>query len=276
MYFADFSFNVFSHNFQEAKNNYTNLHTLLYSLRPIYNFTAASTIKLLPDPRNRYGLISVSFAGLPKLADDNILDIYVSNFAYTINKDMGFVKATGKDFNPFAAEDKPLVPVSFRIDLSGQLLLTLDAGTNLGGSASGGGSAASGGGSAAAAGGSAAAAGGSAAAAAAGGSASGGNFTAQLASWVGSTDPKYQSEVVTIAKSLVGETKFQEISEDSAKLQSVITKAKEAKDRFLMNPDGSPSTWNGKQNRAYTPEEQQTANSELGTIKMELLRITGG
>lgn len=118
LYSVDLSFNVFSDNENEAKTNYTKLHTLIKGIRPNYSFDSRIN-KLRPKPSNKFGLISISFAGLPKLSTNSFIDVYVTNFAFTFNKDMGYIKTK------WPAKSDYLVPISYKVDLAGKLLLPL-------------------------------------------------------------------------------------------------------------------------------------------------------
>lgn len=134
-YSVDFSFNVFAEDRDEAMDNYDQLHRLLQTAKPSYTFV---NNQYLPNADNIFGLISLKFSGLPKLSKrSDELDIYITNFAYTINKDMGFIEIPyDPEFdeldtahttrNNLSGGNNRLLPIAFKIDLSGRVLLSLD------------------------------------------------------------------------------------------------------------------------------------------------------
>lgn len=131
-YSVDLSFNVFSEDRQEAIENYDKLHKLLNVVKPNYRFV---NNQYLPVAGNIFGLVSIKFSGLPRLSKQkDELDIYITNFAYTINKDMGFLELP---YNPFDSKDPDrtqlfvsgknmLMPIAYRLDISGRVLLPLE------------------------------------------------------------------------------------------------------------------------------------------------------
>jgi hypothetical protein len=134
-YSVDFSFNVFAEDRDEAMDNYDQLHRLLQTVKPSYTFV---NNQYLPNADNIFGLISLKFSGLPKLSKrSDELDIYITNFAYTINKDMGFIEipyepkfdeldTAPTTRNNLSGDNNRLLPIAFKIDLSGRVLLSLD------------------------------------------------------------------------------------------------------------------------------------------------------
>jgi len=130
-YSVDFSFNVFAEDRDESFQNYDKLHDLLKIIKPTYKTISD---QYLPNAGNIFGLIQVQFAGLPKISKRPELDIYVTNFAFNLNQDMGFLQAP---YNPddrtnenrqllYAPGEQLLVPVAYRVDISGRVLLPLE------------------------------------------------------------------------------------------------------------------------------------------------------
>ncbi len=91
-YNVDFSFNVFAEDREQAILNYDDLHILLHMMKPNYNFAYSQYI---PRPENLFGNIKIQFEGMPQLRKDGekALPVYVTNFNYQINKDLGYILA---------------------------------------------------------------------------------------------------------------------------------------------------------------------------------------
>lgn len=122
------SFNVFSEYREEAIENYDNLHTILNALKPSYTEIAG---QYLPSQNNTFGLISLNFKGLPRIksgTDD--LKIHLTQFSYTINKDMGYIEVpydlSGNDrYNKLYSEgNMRLVPIAYKLSITGRLQLS--------------------------------------------------------------------------------------------------------------------------------------------------------
>lgn len=129
-YSVDFSFNVFAEDREEAAENYDKLHSLLNIVKPNYKFT---NNQYLPMAGNIFGLIQIQFSGLPKLSKNDALDIYVTNFAYNINKDMGYLQMPYAPNNQtpdrsqlYVSGSNVLIPIAYRLDISGRVLLPLE------------------------------------------------------------------------------------------------------------------------------------------------------
>lgn len=88
-YNMDFSFNLFSENETEAAENYFNVMKLLFLLRPKYQL---KNNQYIPDAKNLFGLISLKYDGMIPLRynGNNEMRMYVTNFSYQINKDLGY------------------------------------------------------------------------------------------------------------------------------------------------------------------------------------------
>ena len=223
-YNVDFSFNVFSEYREEAIDNYDKLHDLFASVKPNYRYI---NNQLLPNSENIFGLLSVSFRGLPRLSKANSeLDIYITNFAYNINKDMGYIQIP---YDPFIKNDSDrnllyknnekssLVPIAYKIDLSGRVLLPIEEAANVPGYTK---------------------------------VQSTKNEKAQtdvVSSTVGG-DQKYQDEIFNMMKNIVGQDAFSNLPE--SKQRDVLKKIKSAKDSFILDPNGNPSK-RGKDGKQY-------------------------
>lgn len=216
-YQVDFSFNVFAEDREEAIQNYDQLHSLLQTVKPSYKYV---NNQYLPNAGNIFGLLSVEFSGLPRLSKrSSKLDIYVTNFAYTINKDMGYLQAPYNPYDKnspdrsqlFVTGQNNLIPIAYKLDISGRVLLSLDEsikgtdGTN--------------------------------------GAVAAANKNVKsytdILNKLG-TDPAYQEQIINIAKTLVGD-KLYDLS--TSKLESVLKKVKQGKDKYLIGLDGQLSKY---------------------------------
>jgi len=90
IYNVDFSFNVFSEDLEEAVQNYVYLHKLFNIIKPSYKI---KNNQYIPNSENIFGLLDIFFKGLPVLGVTEWLPVYVTNFNYQINKEMGFIEA---------------------------------------------------------------------------------------------------------------------------------------------------------------------------------------
>jgi hypothetical protein len=147
-YSVDFSFNVFSEDREEAFDNYDQLHKLLYLLKPSYTQIGN---QLLPKSSNIFGIITLQFDGLPRISKTvKELTIYVNNFSYEVNKETGYIHApynpivlqgTGEQQQKIQEEkinrqnfytqgQMSLVPVAYKLNISGKVLLSLDESIN--------------------------------------------------------------------------------------------------------------------------------------------------
>ncbi len=153
-YIVDFSFNVLAENEEEVVQNYIYLHKLFNMIKPTYNVKNGQYIA---DPKNIFGNVRLAFSGLPKLTKSaNSVDLYVTNFGYQINKDMGFIDAhypydylgeelkeetegtttQGSDdrrridydptgFTSVRRLNYRLLPIGYKLDISGRVQLSL-------------------------------------------------------------------------------------------------------------------------------------------------------
>lgn len=224
-YTVDFSFNVFAETLEEAKQNYNKLHDLLNSVKPSYNYLNS---QLLPYSQNIFGLLSVHFLGIPRLSKTTRdLDIYVTNFVYSMNKDMGFVQDNNNE----------LIPVAYKIDLSGRVLLSIDESANIPDYKK---------------------------VVATDTPA----FTDILKQTVGG-DEKYQQDILNMAKNIIGE-KFTTLTE--AIQRQILKELKQAKDSFILDETGQPSKW-GRNKKPYSADDlrqvSSNANNYITSIKQK-------
>lgn len=113
-------FNVFSEDLDEAQRNYSLLHKLVQHIKPVYTYERGQYIA---DVRNNTGIIAVRFAGLPKIhstTDD--LKIHLTSFAFSVNKEMGYIQTDYSGSNNESVSDK-LVPIAYTLDIAGRILL---------------------------------------------------------------------------------------------------------------------------------------------------------
>jgi len=108
-------FNVFSATAAESSQNYGYLDDIISWIKPRYQYTQGQYI---PAAANNTGLISISFAGLPKTDKSSTaygedLKLHITNFAYSINKDMGY----------HSSSLSPLTPVAYNLQIDGEILL---------------------------------------------------------------------------------------------------------------------------------------------------------
>lgn len=128
-YSVDFSFNVFAEDENEAKTNYVQLHDLLATIKPSYTRISG---QLIPNSTNIFGLITLKFRGLPRLSRTKTdLDIYVTNFTYEINKDMGFFDTQLSDLVNKNQAENLLTPIAYKVGIAGRVLLPLDEAVNI-------------------------------------------------------------------------------------------------------------------------------------------------
>jgi hypothetical protein len=151
VYNIDFSFNVFSEDFDEAVQNYVYLHKLINMIKPKYTI---KNNQYIPDPKNIFGLLQIYFKGLPVLSKFDYLPVYVTNFNYQINKDMGFIEGNFPydlkgderlDYEQLDREAKTaasirkvnfegialfknyrLLPLAYKLDIAGRVQLSLN------------------------------------------------------------------------------------------------------------------------------------------------------
>jgi len=247
-YSVDLSFNVFSEDRQEAIENYDKLHKLLNVVKPNYRFV---NNQYLPIAGNIFGLVSIKFSGLPRLSKQkDELDIYITNFAYTINKDMGFLELP---YNPFDSKDPDrtqlfvsgknmLMPIAYRLDISGRVLLPLEESIRTKDKTNG----------------------------------VVANANRNIKSLPDilnklGTESAYQEKLITIAKSIIGDN-YADIS--TAKLEKIFTKIKQATDAFVIDQNGNMSKYNGK-NEPYTTEEQEGIAAVYNLIKSVIKKEAG-
>jgi hypothetical protein len=114
-------FNVFSEDFNEAQENYNQLHKLIESIKPKFSFVRE---QYLPDIKNNKGLISVKFKGLPKVSSEygDDLVIHLSQFSYDINKELGYIERPMSG-SGYIGGDNRLIPIAYVLNISGQILL---------------------------------------------------------------------------------------------------------------------------------------------------------
>jgi hypothetical protein len=116
-------FNVFSATAAESSRNYGYLDDIIGWIKPRYQYTQGQYI---PAAVNNTGLISISFAGLPKTdktstAYGEDLKLHITNFAYSINKDMGY----------HSSSLSPLTPVAYNLQIDGEILLEFNKTANV-------------------------------------------------------------------------------------------------------------------------------------------------
>lgn len=128
----DLSFDVIAEDRREAIKNYDDLHSLIQALKPQY---IASQGQYIPSRNNTFGLLTVNFKGLPKIKKNGNeeLEIHVKQFNYTINKEMGYIqlpylssKEDSKLYSLYEQGQMKLVPIGFKINLQGRILLDLE------------------------------------------------------------------------------------------------------------------------------------------------------
>lgn len=107
---AKFTFNVFSHNEEECKANWSKFYDLRQIIKPRYTMLNE---QLVPNIENITGFIKIKFSGMPH--DRDIIDIHLTNFSYIINKELGYLEV-----------DNKLIPIGFKISIEGKVLLKLE------------------------------------------------------------------------------------------------------------------------------------------------------
>lgn len=110
-------FNVYSTSSAESVSNYQHLDDIIYWIKPIYK---RNEWQYIPDPKNNTGLVSISFPGLQKTHKEakygDTLTLHLTNFAYSVNKDMGY----------HSGSIGALVPVAYSLQMDGDILLQFD------------------------------------------------------------------------------------------------------------------------------------------------------
>lgn len=245
-YSVDLSFNVFSEDRQEAIENYDKLHKLLNVVKPNYRFV---NNQYLPIAGNIFGLVSIKFSGLPRLSKQkDELDIYITNFAYTINKDMGFLELP---YNPFDSADPDrtqlfvsgknmLMPIAYRLDISGRVLLPLEESIRTQDKTNG----------------------------------VVANANRNIKSLPDilnklGTESAYQEKLVTIVKNMIGD-KFADLS--IPKLEKIFSKAAAGTNKYIINEKGNPSEFDESGNE-YNAPTKLAIRARYVKIKNEMLEI---
>jgi hypothetical protein len=245
-YSVDLSFNVFSEDRQEAIENYDKLHKLLNVVKPNYRFV---NNQYLPIAGNIFGLVSIKFSGLPRLSKQkDELDIYITNFAYTINKDMGFLELPYSPFNSkdpdrtqlFVSGKNMLMPIAYRLDISGRVLLPLEESIRTQDKTNG---------------------------VVANANKNKKSFTDILNKF--GTDTAYQEKLVTIVKNMIGD-KFADLS--IPKLEKIFSKAAVGTNEYIINEKGNPSEFNESGNE-YDAATKNVIKTKYVQIKNQMLDI---
>lgn len=116
-----FTFGVFSEDRDECIRNYKNLLNLITMIKPSY---AQVYDQYAPYPSNVTGYFFVKFKGLP-LTQDTVA-IHITNFAYTFNKDAGYLQVEPAEIN-----NNKLIPLAYKLTIEGRVLLNFDQTANV-------------------------------------------------------------------------------------------------------------------------------------------------
>lgn len=128
---AKFTFNVFSETRDECIQNYRNLQYLLKIIKPSYRYV---NDQIVPESSNVTGFVTLQFNGMPKIDKDKV-DLHLTSFSYTINKDLGYIHIPVKDLikgesTTYADKDMKLIPIAYKISLEGKILLQFEETAN--------------------------------------------------------------------------------------------------------------------------------------------------
>lgn len=110
--YVNMSFDVIGEDKDESVENLKNLDTLVGWLKPKY---FERNQQYLPYIQNSFGLISLTFRGHTILKTEQ--RIYVDNFNYKINEELGYVESRE---GPTAETD--LVPIAYNLTIKGRIL----------------------------------------------------------------------------------------------------------------------------------------------------------